>query len=160
MYRLIYKGITGSQGEENVDEHSIWLEGEPTQADKDHFISGLIAQGKLPERDLDKAHTKRYESYNKTVMVSKDNELEVVYKRKEARDITFYSDGTYSIDEGTSHNYNEDYFKFEGPYSNDKLESEEVYSKDVEIAKIHAASAVRVAEINAETNEKIARINE
>ncbi len=117
MYRLIYKATTGSQGEKDVKEYSIWLEGEPTQADKDHFISGLIAQGKLPSRDVEQAHNTQYETYSQTVMVAKDNELEVVYKRKEAKDITFYSDGTYSIDEGTSHTYNEDYFKFEGPFN-------------------------------------------
>lgn len=160
MYRLIYKATTGSQGEKDVKEYSIWLDGEPTQADKDHFISSLKAQGKLPSRDLKQAHDTQYETYSQTVMVAKENELEVVYKRKEAKDITFYSDGTYSIDEGTSHTYNEDYFKFEGPYSNDKLELEEVYSKDVEIARIHAEATVRVAEINAETSKKIARINE
>lgn len=158
MYRLIYKTTEGLQGEQDIKEYSVWLEGEPTQADKDHFISQLEAQGKLPERDLSKSHTKSYETYQQTVMVKNEDkeDLEIVYQRKEAKDITFYSDGTYVVDEGTSHNYNDNYFVFEGPYSEKKIELD----KDVEIAKIHAEANEAVAKINAESNEKIARINE
>lgn len=115
MYRLIYKATDGSQDEKNVKEYSIWLENEPTQEDKDHMIMQLEAEGKLPVRDTKQDQSKQYESYNQTVMVDKGKGLEVVYQRKEARDITFYADGTYSVDEGVSHNYNEDYFRFELP---------------------------------------------
>lgn len=126
MYRLIYRTTEGSQGEQDVKEYSIWLENEPTKADKDHFINSLEAQGKLPERNTDDTHAKRYESFSQTVMVSNGNrDLEVVYKRHEAKDITFYADGTYSVDEGVSHNYNDNYFKFEGPYSDHKIEINE-----------------------------------
>jgi len=115
MYKLEYKATEGSPANTNTSEYSVWREEAPSEFEKALLIDHMNNTGVIPVRG-DNYVTKQSSNHRQTVAIQhKGNEPVVTYTRKEAKEITFYSDGTYTVDEGTSHNYNDDYFKFEGP---------------------------------------------
>jgi len=125
MYNLIYKATSGSQGDKDVKEYSVWLEEEPTAEEKEELIRELEETGELPKEVENKDCSKRYENFQHTVMLLNNDKPEVVYKRKTAKEISFYSDGTYSVNEGESHNFNDDYFHIGLPELKEKMEDNE-----------------------------------
>jgi len=122
MYRLIYKSTVGSPADKNTSEYSVWRQETPSDFEKELLIEHMAKENSYEGR-----YTPSYgdevatENYKQTVAIQyKGNAPEVVYTTKEAKETVLYSDGTYTVDEGISHEYNDKYFNFEGPFNSTK----------------------------------------
>jgi hypothetical protein len=122
MYRLIYKTTAGTPAHTDTNEYSVWRQETPSEEEKALLIEYIANENREVLRTLPQNHPEVLSTdYAKTVAIQyMGNAPEVVYTTKEAKDTTFYSDGTYTIYEGTSHDYNDKYFEFEGPFNSTK----------------------------------------
>ncbi len=123
MYRLIYKTTAGTPANTKTNEYSVWRQETPSEFEKQLLIEHIAAENLVALEILPDNHPESTTStdYYKTVAIQyKGNTPEVVYNTKEAKDTTFYNDGTFTVYEGISHDYNDKYFEFEGPFNSTK----------------------------------------